>query len=179
MLPNEEFALACLAYYEEQGFIVDAKNGQFAHCPLPRNMGESGYYLLWEHHQHQGLLQSKDLGRKCFYNYETKKWLLTSDYFPDNFFELWDIYDEYSGGVHHSQYGKRGEKSHNYGKPRSEECKQKQREKMLGRRLNPQTIEKMKRKRLGKKCWVDKSGKCVRQVQSPGPEWKNGMKWKG
>lgn len=96
MLPNEEFALACLAYYEEQGLIVDKTNGEFAHCPLPRGMGEAGYYLLWEHHQQQGLLQSRDVDRKCFFNADVKKWLLEADYFPDNYFELWDIYEHYT-----------------------------------------------------------------------------------
>ena len=97
MLPNEEFALACRAYYEEQGLIVDKTNGQFAHSPLTRKECNTGYYLLWEHHQHQGLLQSKDLNKCCFFAPDTKKWLLTADYFPDDFFELWNIYDQYSG----------------------------------------------------------------------------------
>ena len=96
MLPNEVFALACLRYYEEQGLIVDATNGQFAHCPFPKGMGETGYYLLLGHHQQQGLLQSRDVNRKCFFNADVKKWLLTADYFPDNFFELWDIYEHYT-----------------------------------------------------------------------------------
>ena len=96
MLPNEVFALACLAYYEEQGLIVDRTNGEVCHCPLPKGMGEKGYFLLHEHHQHQGLLQSKDVGRKCFFTPDAKKWLLTADYFPDNYFELWDIYTEFA-----------------------------------------------------------------------------------
>lgn len=96
MLPNEKFALACRAYYDEQGLIVDRTNGQFAHCPLPRNDCDTGYYLLWEHHQHQGLLQSRDVGRCCFWPGDVKKWLLTANYFPDAYFELWDIYEEFS-----------------------------------------------------------------------------------
>jgi len=100
MLPNEEFALACRAYYEEQGLIVDETNGEFAHCPLPKGMGEKGYYLLWGHHQQQGLLQSRDVGRRCFWVGDVKKWLLTADYFPTNFFELWDIYEEFSDCSH-------------------------------------------------------------------------------
>ena len=96
MLPNEEFALACRRYYEEQGLVVDKRNGQFAHCPLPRGEGDTGYYLLWEHHQQQGLIQSRDLGKCCFFSGDTKKWLLTANYFPENYFELWDIYDEFA-----------------------------------------------------------------------------------
>jgi hypothetical protein len=95
MLPNERFALECRAYYDEMGLVVDKRNGQFAHCPYPRKDGDKGYYLMWEHHQQQGLLQSRDLGKCCFFSGDTKHWLLTCDYFPDNFFELWDIYDEF------------------------------------------------------------------------------------
>jgi len=97
MLPNEEFALGCRAWYEEQGLIVDKTNGQFAHCPQPERHGDKGYYLLWGHHQHQGLLQSKDIGECCFYNGDAKRWLLNCEYWPDNYFELWDIYDEFAG----------------------------------------------------------------------------------
>lgn len=97
MYKNEEFALACRSHYEEQGLIVDASNGEFAHCPYPRGMGEIGYYLLWEHHQIQGLLQSADLDRRCFWVGDAKKWLLTTDFFPQDFFYLWDLYDRYAG----------------------------------------------------------------------------------
>jgi hypothetical protein len=97
MLPNEEFALACRAYYEEQGFIVDQTNGQFAHSPLTRKECDTGYYLLWEHHQHQGLLQSRDLNKCCFFAPDTLKWLKECDYFPSDFFDLWDVYDNFKG----------------------------------------------------------------------------------
>jgi DNA-binding XRE family transcriptional regulator len=109
MLPNEEFALACRAYYEEQGLIVDATNGQFAHCPLPKGMGETGYYLLWEHHQQQGLLQSRDVGKCCFFAGHVKFWLQSWGVWPNNFFELWDIYEEFTR--------KNGERVDNLRKP--------------------------------------------------------------
>jgi len=99
MLPNEVFALACRAYYDEQGLIVDETNGEFAHCPLPKGMGDKGYYLLHEHHQQQGLLQSRDVGRRCFWSGDAKRWLESLDYFPNNFFELWDIFEEFSQPV--------------------------------------------------------------------------------
>lgn len=95
MLPNEEFALACRAYYEEQGLIVDKTNGEFAHCPQPERYGNSGYYLLHEHHQQQGILQSKDVGEICFWVGHAKQWLLNCDPIPDNYFELWDIYEHF------------------------------------------------------------------------------------
>jgi hypothetical protein len=97
MLSNEIFALACRAYYDEQGFVVDASNGEFAHSPLTRKECNTGYYLLWEHHQHQGLLQSRDLDKCCFFSGDTLKWLSECDYFPEGYFELWDIYDRYKG----------------------------------------------------------------------------------
>jgi hypothetical protein len=97
MLPNEIFALACRAYYDEIGLIVDASNGQFAHSPLTKRECDTGYYLLWGHHQHQGLLQSKDLNKCCFFIGHAKKWLQECDYFPEGYFELWDIYDKYVG----------------------------------------------------------------------------------
>jgi hypothetical protein len=95
MLSNERFALDCRAYYDEIGLVVDGRNGEFAHSPLPRKEGDTGYYLLWEHHQQQGLLQSRDLGKCCFFSGDVKRWLLTCGYFPDDFFGLWDIYDEF------------------------------------------------------------------------------------
>jgi hypothetical protein len=97
MLPNERFALACRAYYDEIGLVVDASNGEFAHSPLTRKECDTGYYLLHGHHQHQGLLQSKDLGKCCFFSGHTKKWLEELDYFPDDYFGLWGIWEEYTG----------------------------------------------------------------------------------
>ena len=113
MLPNEVFALECRKRYEEQGLIVDKSNGQFAHCPLPKGMGEEGLYLLWGDHQHQGLLQSRDVGRRCFWVADVKLWL---DTFPEGFFELYDIYDEYISGVHSHLHGKVGELHPMYGR---------------------------------------------------------------
>ena len=96
MLPNEVFALACRAYYEEQGLTVDERNGQFAHSPLTQKECDTGYYLLWEHHQQQGLLQSIDLGKCCFWTPHARQWLTACDYWPDNYFELWDIYERFA-----------------------------------------------------------------------------------
>jgi hypothetical protein len=97
MLPNEVFALACREMYAEQGLVVDETNGEFAHCPYPEGMGDTGYYLLHGHHQHQGILQSKDVGKCCFFVGHTKKWLQSLEYFPEGYFDLWDIYEYYSG----------------------------------------------------------------------------------
>jgi hypothetical protein len=94
-LPNEIYALSYLDYYNEQGLIVDKYNGEFAHCPLPKKLGKTGYYLLPEHHIVQGLLQSKDCDRCCFFSADPLKFLINTSWFPDDFFDLWDIYDKY------------------------------------------------------------------------------------
>jgi hypothetical protein len=106
MLPNEVFALECRAYYESIGLVVDATNGEFAHCPYPEGMGETGYYLLWEHHQQQGILQSRDVGQCCFFVGHANKWLLECDPIPEDYFSLWDMFEEYSS-VLGSEAGKK------------------------------------------------------------------------
>ena len=111
MLPNEVFALACRERYAEDGLVVDESNGEFAHCPLPRSMGDSGYYLLHDDHQWQGLLQSKDVGRRCYFIGLTKRWLMRAN-FVTGYFDLWDIYDEFNGGEHHSHKGKQLSEEH-------------------------------------------------------------------
>jgi hypothetical protein len=118
MLPNEQFALECRAYYDKIGLVVDERNGQFAHCPYPKSMGETGYYLLWGHHQQQGLLQSKDIGKRCFWQGDAKWWLDSCDPMPEDYFGLWDIYKEFVSGKHSGGYGRglRGELNPNYGK---------------------------------------------------------------
>jgi hypothetical protein len=67
-------------------------------------MGETGYYLLWEHHQQQGLLQSRDVGRRCFLNGYARRWLIGCDPFPNGYFDLWDIYEEYAKPTHDLSY---------------------------------------------------------------------------
>ena len=107
MLPNEVFALECLARYAREG--LDVKEGgvhdgypdQFAHCPYPKSMGNDGHYLTFYDHQHQGLLQSVDVGRRCYF---TGYALLYLNTWPSGCFELWDIYDKFNGGEYHSQF---------------------------------------------------------------------------
>jgi hypothetical protein len=96
MLSNEIFALDRRAYYDSIGLIVDSTNGEFAHSPLTRKECDTGYYLLHDDHQYQGLLQSRDLDKCCFFPAHAKNWLKNCDPFPSNFFELWDIYEKYA-----------------------------------------------------------------------------------
>ena len=99
MLPNEVFALECLARYAREGLDVreggvhDGYQDEFAHCPYPKGMGDDGHYLTFYDHQHQGLLQSVDVGRKCYWIPKVKLYL---DTWPPGCFELWDIYDKFN-----------------------------------------------------------------------------------
>ncbi len=99
MLRNEEFALACLQRYAEEGWVVDKDNGEFAHCPLPNGMGESGYYLLHGDHQRQGLYQSEDLGRCCFWVGHTRAWLYGEGFLCGDWFYLVHLYEKWSNAM--------------------------------------------------------------------------------
>ena len=99
MLPNEVFALECIARYAKEGLVRDS-TWEFAHCPKPRPKGQSkkkkgdrGYYLTFFDHQHQGLLQSVDVGCKCYITYKVKLYL---DTMPPGHEELRVIYDKFN-----------------------------------------------------------------------------------
>jgi hypothetical protein len=62
-----------------------------AHTPLPRDMGDEWVWLPHDLHQIHGLLQSKDLGRTCFWIGHTYEFL-TKGPFVKDWFMLFDIY---------------------------------------------------------------------------------------
>ena len=106
LFDNELFAIECVAKYAmegldvKQGGVHDGYPDEFAHCPYPmpkgqtwRLAGDLGYWLTFYDHQHQGLLQSVDEGRMCYWNADVKKYL---DTWPPGCFELWDIYDKFN-----------------------------------------------------------------------------------
>ena len=87
----------CQRFYFENGLEPgnpDDGNWQEAHYPLPRDKGDDVVLLLFEHHQVQGLLQSEEMGGRCFFPGDTKKFF-TSGPFVDNWFELWDLYEKW------------------------------------------------------------------------------------
>ena len=119
MLPNEVFALECIARYAREGLVVDSSNGQFAHCPYPRPKGrryrlagDLGYWLTFEDHQKQGLLQSVDFERRCFFTQDVSRWLDTK---PPGYKELNVIFKNYISGRHNPMHGQVGELNHRYG----------------------------------------------------------------
>ncbi len=79
-----------------------------AHTPVPEHLGGTEWvWLTWEDHQHQGLLQSEDVGECCFFPGHVKKWLETVSPLPENYFELWDLYEKFSF-MSQSNAGKKG-----------------------------------------------------------------------
>jgi len=61
--------------------------------------------MLHDHHQVQGLWQSKEYEQCCFFAADAKRFL-TEGPFVSGWFELWDIYDKYST-LHASAAGKK------------------------------------------------------------------------
>jgi hypothetical protein len=120
LFDNELFAIECMAKYAMEGLIVkyrgihDGHGDEFAHCPEPECKGDWGYYLTYNDHQHQGLLQSKDMGYRCFYTGKVSNWLKPEQ---PNFFELYGIFKYYITGEHSGMHGKVGELHPRYKKP--------------------------------------------------------------
>ena len=67
-----------------------------AHFPLPKGLGEKTIRLHHLDHAIQGVFQSEEVGRKCFYNGHTKAALKAPNYFPPGWFEAWDLYDKWT-----------------------------------------------------------------------------------
>lgn len=87
----------CQRFYLENGLEPgnpDDGKWEEAHYPAPKGKGNDVILLLREHHQVQGLLQSEEWGKTCFFLGHTKHFL-TYGSFVDNWFELWDIYDKW------------------------------------------------------------------------------------
>jgi hypothetical protein len=101
---QHDYVKECLEFYEEAGFIPGAK-WEDAHYPAPNGKGETTISMLHDHHQVQGLWQSKEYEQCCFFSGDAKQFL-TEGPFVSGWFELWDIYDKYST-LHSSGAGKK------------------------------------------------------------------------
>ena len=113
LFDNELFAIECMAKYAMEGLVVkyrgihNGRRDEFAHCPTPRPKGQKirlpgdlGYYLTFFDHQHQGLLQSVDAGRKCYISYKVKLYLDTK---PPGYEELNVIYKKFNARTKESR----------------------------------------------------------------------------
>jgi hypothetical protein len=92
---QHDFVKECLEFYEEGGWSPE-KGWEEAHYPAPENKGNSTIWMQHDHHQVQGLWQSKEYGQCCFFSGHAKRFLKHGP-FVSGWFELWDIYDKYSG----------------------------------------------------------------------------------
>jgi hypothetical protein len=74
----------------------DSNQWEDAHYPRPKGSGEEKTPLTFWQHQVQGLLQSEEEGRKCFFEGHTRAFLRRAPFF-EGLFDLWDIYDKWKG----------------------------------------------------------------------------------
>lgn len=81
-------------------------------------------------------------------------------------------------GNKNPMFGKRGEDSPHYGKPRPLEAREKIAKGLRGRTVSQETREKQSQVRQGVLYWVNKEGIIKKSRTCPGPEWQRGMKWK-
>jgi hypothetical protein len=108
-------------------------------------------------------------------------------------------------GEKHPMFGRRGEKSPIYGrvwwvridgseethayeqpgphwkrgrKVVSKETKEKQSQRNRGKKLSSQHRARIGQSRLGLRWWVNEKGELKSQKENPGPEWKQGKKWR-
>jgi hypothetical protein len=91
---QHDFVKGCLAFYEED-CLTPEKGWDVAHYPAPENQKDETIWLSHDHHQIQGLLQSREYGQCCFFAGDAKRFLTKGPFVP-GWFELWDIYDEYT-----------------------------------------------------------------------------------
>ena len=99
---QHEFVTKCFEKYKRLGIILGDPNEesenqmwQNAHYPAPDPEGDTTIPMLFDDHQQQGLYQSEEYGRCCFFIGHTRKFL-THGPFVENWFELWDLYDKWS-----------------------------------------------------------------------------------
>jgi hypothetical protein len=101
MLNQHLFVKRVYEFYESSEIQVgDPEEGVWcdAHYPAPKGEGEETLPLLWNHHQTQGILQSEEYDRCCFYPADARKFL-TEGEFVDGWFDLWDIYEKWSSAL--------------------------------------------------------------------------------
>jgi hypothetical protein len=95
-MDQHEWVRACMARYKEQGLTPEpGGEWQEAHYPAPRGEGEDTVWLLHNDHQVQGILQSEEYGRMCFYPYDALKFLNSGPFVP-GWFELYSLYKKWS-----------------------------------------------------------------------------------
>lgn len=97
-MDQHEFVKKRLQFYADNSIVPgDPEEGvwNYAHYPAPKGMGDKTILLLWEDHQIQGLLQSEEYGKCCFWVGDALSFLREGAFVEDWSF-LWDLYDKWS-----------------------------------------------------------------------------------
>lgn len=93
-LNQHDFVQKCLSKYEEEGaYPGDGLIWEKAHYPAPEGLGRETIWLTWEDHQIQGLLQSEEYGRCCFWSKSVDLFLDST--FCENWFYLCELKDKW------------------------------------------------------------------------------------
>lgn len=98
MRSQKEYVEDCLNYYSRNDIRPGDPSEGFwnnAHYPAPKGFGDETIPLLFEHHQVQGLLQSEEYGKCCFWVGDAKDFLVNGP-FVEDWFYLWDLYEKWS-----------------------------------------------------------------------------------
>jgi hypothetical protein len=107
-----------LAFYEEQDLTPEpGGEWQEAHYPDPNGIGDKTVWMTFDDHQQQGLYQSEEYGRCCFYNYDTLRFLTHGPFVP-GWFDLWELYDKWKGhnGKRNGKKNMTSERARGFGK---------------------------------------------------------------
>ena len=99
LMNQHEFVAQCLERYQRLDIIPgDPNEGRWqnAHYPAPGPESDTTIPMLWDDHQQQGLYQSEEYNRCCFFSGDVKRFL-THGPFVEGWFELWDLYDKWCG----------------------------------------------------------------------------------
>jgi hypothetical protein len=94
---QHEWVELCQQYYKDEGLCPgNPYDGDWeeAHYPEPDGIGDEKILLLHEHHQIQGILQSEEYGRMCFWIPNVKPVLY--GIWWTNWFELCDIFHKWT-----------------------------------------------------------------------------------
>lgn len=107
---QHDYIQGCLAYYKANDIQVgDPHEGDWeeAHYPTPKWAGGTEtVLLLHDHHQIQGVLQSVEFSRPCFWLADVRKSLST--FWPTGWFELMETAER----LHRKQASENGLKEH-------------------------------------------------------------------
>lgn len=89
------FVQWCLEQYQKDDITPDCYRFEGAHYPLQRGMGDEKVPLTELDHGIQGIWQSEEIGRVCFFAGKTTNALNAPNYWPLGFFDAWDLCDHW------------------------------------------------------------------------------------